>query len=283
MAVKIKKVIERIKKRSFGQTSLVILLLLALGAGLSLALSSQVTTDIRISKTQEESARAFAAAEAGLEKTLYQWQTVGISTGSLPDISLDSNTKAEITVEDVGGESSFAFPAPVDDGDYQFIWLADHDVSGALNETTAYSGNTLTICWKDAALELVLFYKDTSGSYKTTRWAFDPDSTRGNNFSSPNSNSCSVLGEGVSANLDFSGISSPLFLVAKAFYSSTILGVQAEAGINLPVQGKKIISVGKVQRPDGSAVARKLEVFQTWDLPPFVFLEPLFTNREVKS
>lgn len=271
---------EFLRSSSSGQTSLVVLLLLALGIGLSLALSSQVTTDIRISKTQEEAARAFAAAEAGLEKSLYQWQVGGV----IPEtIELDElgTTVAEITVEDVGGGQNFTFPTPTDAGDYQFIWLASHDDTGVLDETTTYSGNTLTVCWKDAALELVLFYKDETEEYKTTRWAFDPQN-RSNNFSSPNPQSCSVLNnEGVSANLDLSSFHSPLFLVVKVFYNQTPLGVQAEPNTTLPIQGKRIISSGKVKRSDGSEVVRKLEVFQTWDLPPFVFLEPLFTKGGV--
>jgi hypothetical protein len=278
----LKKLKNYLGNQSRGQTSLMIILLLAVGIGLSLALSSQVTTDIRISKTQEESARAFAAAEAGLEKSLYQWQTTGVTAGTLPEIVLDSNTTAEVTVEDVGGGQSFSFPSPTDADDYQIIWLADHNSDGSLNEGSYYGGNNLRLCWDTAAVEAVLFYKDATGDYRTYRWALDP-SGRGN-FSTPSGSACGVLGSGVSEDLSLSGApsySSPLFLAVKVYYSSTSLGAEGDVGTTLPIQGKKIISAGKVDQGGGTVVSRKLEIFQTWDLPPLVFLEPLFSSGGV--
>lgn len=60
-----------------GQAVLIVLLVVAVALGLGLSIVSQSTTDVKISKQEQESSRAFNAAEAGIEEALKNI-TVGI-------------------------------------------------------------------------------------------------------------------------------------------------------------------------------------------------------------
>ncbi len=57
-------------KQNSGQTLLIIVLIAAVILTVGLAVASYSITDIKISQQEEESARAFSAAEAGIEEAL---------------------------------------------------------------------------------------------------------------------------------------------------------------------------------------------------------------------
>ncbi|MGB9585898.1 MAG: hypothetical protein ACPL7A_00585, partial [Anaerolineales bacterium] len=57
-------------KKNSGQALLIILLVMAVGLTIGLAVISRSVTDIRISRQEEESARMFSVAEAGIEEAL---------------------------------------------------------------------------------------------------------------------------------------------------------------------------------------------------------------------
>ncbi|MBU2052297.1 hypothetical protein KKH13_03795 [Patescibacteria group bacterium] len=62
-----------------GQAVLLVLLVVAVALGLGLSIISQSTTDVRITQQEQESARAFNAAEAGIEDALKQISTVTLN------------------------------------------------------------------------------------------------------------------------------------------------------------------------------------------------------------
>lgn len=83
--------------KSSGQAVLLILLVVVVALGLGLSIISQSTTDIRISQQEQESARAFNAAEAGIEDALKQITTVALDT---PQSLAVGNIPVEYTVTD---------------------------------------------------------------------------------------------------------------------------------------------------------------------------------------
>lgn len=75
-----------------GQAALIVLLVVAVALGFGLSIISQTTTDIRISQQEQEAARAFNAAEAGIEEALKE-----INVG--PTVEIDvGDVKVEYTV-----------------------------------------------------------------------------------------------------------------------------------------------------------------------------------------
>lgn len=264
---------------------MIVLLLLALAATIGLATSHQEIADTRMTEVQEGSLRAFSAAEAGIEEVLHDWQT---GQASPAKINLDSG-KVIIEAVDVGeGEIAFTLPLAeeVEPGDFIILWLTDHKADGTLDLQGRYPGNRrLKVCWESnseekAALELVLFYLE-EGRYKTERWAFDPERDRSENFALPDRVGCAGLPSGATIVLP-KGI--PLFLLVEAYYYPLFrIGAEQGAGVirSFPSQGKLVTSAGEVERGE-EVVSRRLRVFQSWDLPPLVFLEPLFSGGIIR-
>ncbi|MBL7078308.1 hypothetical protein ISS42_01455 [Candidatus Shapirobacteria bacterium] len=265
------------RRSSSGQATIIILTMMMAAVGIGLFITRGIQTDLQITKVQEESARAFSAAEAGIDSALYDWQpgpaTISLETGSVDVIS-----------ENLGeGEVQFNFPGTVAQGDFATIWLVAHDSSGAIDESSFYQGNQVQTCWENgAALELILFYKD--GDYKTERWAFDPDPVRRavNNFTAPDTSGCADLS--LRADLSLPAGTIPLFIIAKSYYTETGLGAQAVgAGAVFSSQGKLVTSTGEVESLADKVVSRRLQVLQTWDVPPLVFLEPVFSGSGLQA
>jgi len=261
-------------KKQKGQASLVVLLMLALASTVGLITSRNVLTDIQMTKVQEEAIRAFSAAEAGMEKALYSWQT----GETIPEEVTLETGKAQLSAEELGkNQTSFVFPHQTEAGDFNIVWLTAHSGDGEIDELNYYEGSALNICWQeDSALELALFYKSTTDTYKTASWATDAV-VRDNNFDTDIGSGCAGLN--YSKQLTFPADTAiPLFLVVKVYYQDTQLGAEAVGeGVVFPSQGQQITSVGEVEKGE-EVVSRRLRVFQSWDLPPFVFLEPLFSR-----
>ena len=164
------------KRNSSGQALLIILLVMAVALTIGLSVVSRSITDIRISQEQEESARAFSAAEAGLESLL----ATGGAPGSVGDFTIDTD------IEPLGNSSTFVFPKEISAGDTQTVWLVDHLDEDTLG-TDFYSGTDIELYWGNEdtaddqettpALEAIIIYKE-GGEYKTRRAAFDPKSDR---------------------------------------------------------------------------------------------------------
>lgn len=81
-----------------GQIGLIVVLIMAVGLTIGLAVASQSLTDISITETEEQSLRAFNAAEAGIEATLQQ----DTLTGGLVDVG---DLQATVTVSDSANQT----------------------------------------------------------------------------------------------------------------------------------------------------------------------------------
>ncbi len=82
-------------KGQAGQAVLLILLVVTVALGLGLSIIAQSTTDVRISQQEQDAARAFNAAEAGIEDALKQITTIALGTPQTLDID---NIPVEYTV-----------------------------------------------------------------------------------------------------------------------------------------------------------------------------------------
>jgi hypothetical protein len=263
-----------------GQAALVVLLLTVVVISIGLSLSKEVITDVEISRKQEESARAFSAAEAGVDEVFYQWQ----SSGTVPSEFEINNGSAQMeTVELGAGETGFTFPTMIEDGDFAVVWLTSHDPNtGDIVENPGFFdfGDQLNICWGgQAAVELILFYKETvTGNYQTKRWAYDPLERSGFVVSG---GGCRDLANSASIDYaDFEGDQIPIFMVVKVFYQEVEVGAEIVAVDNsqFASQGLSVTSTGQVTSSSTEVVSRKISAFQTWDIPPVVFIEPLFSG-----
>ena len=243
---------------------LVVVLVMVVALTIGLSLVARTTTDIKISRQQEESARAFSAAEAGIEEAL--------RAGVAAPMTLESGASYSTTVAEFGG-SQFTFPDEISPGEAVTLWLNGHDGSGNLVETSPYGGSAFTVCWQNGAIEVSIFYKQ-SGEYKVARSAYDPDAiSHNNNFDPPDGVDCLNLAHKKTINLP-GGI--PLFARLKPYYGATKIGVMASGTNNFPSQGKEIESTGTL-----GTITRKVKVFRSWPGPPAIFDFALFSGSNL--
>ena len=87
-------------KRQRGQTLLIVLLLLAVVLTIALSIASRSITDINVSIKEEEAARAFSAAEAGIEQALIG----GPVSGTLPN-----GATFNVTPRSTGGTTGYNY------------------------------------------------------------------------------------------------------------------------------------------------------------------------------
>ncbi|MBI2007488.1 MAG: hypothetical protein HYS83_02210 [Candidatus Blackburnbacteria bacterium] len=129
-----------LRSRQRGQALLIILLVMAVVLTIALSVASRSITDITVSQKEEESARAFSAAEAGVEQAIIGNTTAG---------SLDSGAEYAIETGRIEG-NEFIFPSLLSAGEVAPVWFVAHDADG--NQTCGssypcFTGSSLTVCW----------------------------------------------------------------------------------------------------------------------------------------
>ncbi len=122
-----------------GQILLIVVITMIVALTVGLSVASRTVTELRLSKQNEESQRAFNAAEAGIDRVLQQGGTIPISEtlGNNSDFIVSSEEYSGVQILLNNGEQ-------VDQDVGADVWLSNYpDFSGRLA-----SGN-LTIYWGD--------------------------------------------------------------------------------------------------------------------------------------
>ncbi len=269
-----------------GQILIIMLLIMAVVLTLGLTASRQVTTDLKVSRQQAESAKAYSAAESGLEKAL-----AGLGTDKT---DLEAGyVSATVEQQDIGGTSpELVWPSTVRQGEGMFFWLTGHHADGAIDYDNYYNGS-LTFCWQKAdnngdtipAVVAALFYDQGK---KVKYWALDADRdsrTNDNNFDAPVSppaaNECPNNSFNYSKTISLS-VNDPVFLWIRVFYADAQLGFKGNA--NLPIQGYVYTSTGEVAPTDApEVISRRIQAFKTFKQPDPILLEPLVSFGDIKA
>ncbi len=291
---------------SKGQALLLILLIVAVVLTIFLAVFSRSISDVSVSKQDEESYRAFSAAEAGVEKSLLTENLTFLAPNPL-DLG---GTAVTGSIAPALASSSYVYPLQIVSGDVANFWLVDHSATDGslvcnLTDHRCTRVRKVKICWGDSptittttpAVELSVYYLNTDSDYSTARVAraaFDPNTSRvpTNGFDSSSLTTACVI-NGV--NFAFSKVlalddlnitnnawqnnkvSILQMLRARMVYadkgqyvgldiSNTGVGGQNGEYQLLPPQGRTIVSSATTSTGTST---RKLEVFQPYsDLPP---------------
>lgn len=267
-------------KRESGQILLITLLVLTIATTVALSLIGRSTTDVAISTQLEESARAFSAAEAGIEEALRS------GAGGAQIFSAGASYSVAITA--IGGAPGmYVLPRKTPRGVTETVWLVAHDSNGAVVEIPTYTDSTIGICWSaeatiPAVVAAVLYKESTDGSYKIARAALDPDTTRAssNNFSSVSAagTNCGLSNYyRQTLNLSTLGITptadTVLAIRLRPEYADTSFVIDSGAVI-LPQQGNRIESVGATQ----GGVTRKVIVYQQYRAPTSIFDSVIYSQ-----
>jgi hypothetical protein len=122
-----------------GQMLLLVVLVMVIVLTVGLAAASRTITNLRIASNEENSERAFSAAEAGLEIALNQ--TTGLVTGTLDNASTYRTTLSNIE----GVEFLLNNNIAVLKDDAADVWLSQYP-----NYSSQYTGN-MTVYWGSSA------------------------------------------------------------------------------------------------------------------------------------
>lgn len=257
-----------------GQALLVVILATLVAATVGISIISRSITTVRISTAQEDSQRAFAAAEAGIEEVLKTKVAVGSPT--VP-ITLPNNSSYFASVVSPSSAREFLLPGTVSKDDVVQIWLSNY--SGCATPPcygSPYSGS-ITIYWNSpsdscpsaSALEVAIFSGSTT-SPALSRLALDPCS-RG-------SFTPVVAGGTTMQDVTFSNgyttsITNGLIMRITPLYKGTRLGVMGTK--DLPSQGTNVESTGQVTS-GAETVIRKIRIFQSNPSLPSAFDHAVF-------
>lgn len=275
-----------VKTQQSGQILLIVVLTMVVALTVGLSIAARIVTELKLSKQNEESQRAFQAAEAGIQQTL-----------------LNSDPNFSISIpKDLGNNASFTTTKESDEGASIVlnngqevdqaaggdVWLSNYpDFSspmgnGAQVAVTVYWGSTnqddcASGTGNDAApaLEVVLL-RGAIGAPTIQRAVFEatscnriPGATQG---STPVPIDVPKVGGPrfrYSAPLLFNGssLSDGLILKVIPIFNSTIVGFRANGGPVFPPQGSIVTSTGT----SGDTV-RKVTYYQSFpQLPLEVF------------
>jgi len=300
-----------------GQALLIVLLVMAVSLTVVVSIASRSISDIATTKLEEESLRAFSAAETAVEEALKNPQ-VGTRTGTVGSETTEPESVAEyeVTVNTPFVNSNeFIHPSRAYSGEGLTFWFVGHDGDGNIscNDVHCYSGDggsRLNVCWGNdgtasnnsstPALELSVYYdtsrNSTSGDFsgiQVAKAVYDPNNGRlsTNNFSSAG-NCDSVSGVDLqfsTGNVTFTSLGIPsgcvsgpgclLMARAKLFYNSSphSVGIALTNG-NLPSQGIEVEATGKA----GSST-RKLNVYQTHPEVPSILDNAIFSLNNLSK
>ena len=297
-------------KNKSGQALLIVLLAMAVIATVVLSISSRSISEVSITSREEESVRAFSAAEAGVEQALVS-VSVAADLADLPDLTGQLNVTGSLgTPEKVSeyeaevsafpnNRNEFIYPLELLSGESAAVWLVTKDGDALLDCSSAapcFQGDSIDLCWGEggstepAAVEITFVYINASGDYASARAAYDPLTSRsgadGNNFGAPNAGSCTIEGKTFPhyTSIDLASLSVPQNSLAsddtklmrvKMLYNTTQaqpFAVRSGGVEAFPTQGKKVTSEGS----SGEAT-RKIDAFLLSPEMPHIFDSVVFS------
>ena len=254
-----------------GQALLIVVLVMVVSATVGLSLASRTVTTLRTSTEEENSQRAFSAAEAGVERAL---QT---GSGIAQQSPIDNSTTVikEVSVQAVSGTEFLVNGGSlIPQNDATDIWLSDigtsYDNPTYANPWTGiisiHWGTLVDACSIDvnvntmAAIQLTVIAGSRTAPV-ARRSGFDPCAARrsSNQFYAPEIGGYSVSSRTFAYKAEIL-VPSGFIVRVTPLYANASIGVRGDAP--LPSQGRRIESVG-----ESGETQRKIQVF---DAPPLI-------------
>ncbi len=263
-------------KQKNGQVLLLVIMLMATVITVVLSMSFQSSNDTKLAKLEEESQRALAAAEAGIEAAIKDKANVSFGTGSLSNISGFSGgaTIASLTSEE------FVTPLLQKDEQYTFYLSTPGGASedpDFTSLTPAYTNKNLTVCFSSSSTQTAIEIAVLKNGNLIKRYVVNPveGTVVANALSSSaaGSGDCPTTSPASSSKYTIPaadiGTDSLLLTirVINASSGSYKVGLKAVSGTNFPLQGKTISS----QATSATGVSKKIELFQSYPQIPSDF------------
>lgn len=301
------------KIKNSGQALIMVMLSVAVVMSVAVSLATRTTTDTATARKEEESLRAFSAAEAGVEQVLQERLTTVAQSSSTPVPQQVTGALPGTNVSTTVGAfpsnpRQYVYPAELVSGDSGVVWFTSFDSNG--NPTCAsgvpcYSGNTLRLCFGNRgnaqpAISVRVAYNE-AGTIRMVTGSFDPEVSRrnGNGFSgsgvtsNASGNVCSItsqsgtstqFGSFVDLNMTSLGVPASAvssnnlrFMIVRLLYNSTAttFGI-TNLPDDLPSQGRVVDSQGT----SGEAV-RRVQVYSLYPEIPSIFTSSIYSPQGI--
>jgi len=221
-------------------------MLLATVMTIVLSVSFKSSTDTQVTKLEEESQKALAAAESAIEVALKNNSTATLGSGSLNSIS---GFSGEATI-DTTTSTQFTTPTIVKDGSYTF-YLGEYNL--ATKTIGSSISQSIDVCFNNGTTVEITLVKSTG-----VKKYFTNGSVAG----------CPDKGVNIPA-VDISTDSK--FLFVRVLYAPTKL---IFSGGNLPAQGRTVTSQATSSTSTG--VSKKVVLFQSYPQIPGEFFTTAF-------
>lgn len=264
---------QKLKTSEKGQALLIVVLIMVVSLTVGLSVASRSIVNLRTTTEEENSQRAFSAAEAGVERALKMSGSGVIISGQ----NLGNN--ATIKTVDIGQVSGITFVLNAGnniekDNGIDLGLSEDYTDPQTINNLGIYWGSQSESCTSSppsaAAIELIVLSGSTR-SPESKRYVYDPCS-RGNNFLSPETGSYTISGKTFKYRTPLTGsyrignINNGLIARIIPLYASTPIGITSDTA--LPFQGKVIQSTGA-----SGGTQRKISYFQGYPQLPVEFFQ----------
>lgn len=243
---------------------MITVMLLATVMTIVLSVSFKSSTDVQITKLEEESQKALAAAESAIEVALKENGSVTIGSGSLSSIT---GFEGSATIESAS-DKTFSTQIIQKDNSYTF-YLGNYDLESKVI-TPVSDPNNLTVCFQtttpNPAIEITLVKTSGIKKYVVDPAARISGATSGTPPSCPSgySYSTNVLASDIGADGQF--------LLVRVLYAPTKLYFSRST--NLPIQGRTASSEATSSTSTG--VSKKIVLFQSYPQIPGEFFSTSF-------
>ena len=265
----------KILKKQDGQILLIVVMLFALALTIVMSVSFKSITESQITKLEEESQKALAAAEAGIESALKSSLTGVQSFDALGIPSLEGIQAGNVTIASLQS-TNFVTPV-IEANDTYTFYMTDYDTETGIFSGASYGGN-LNIYYGNnsgdcSRIALEFTFISGASPYTITRYLADTGSPGLVSVASSSDKVGIALGAAnktVDPTVSFwcaiPAISKPLdskLLLVRVLGKGTRIGFNG-GGTNLNLQGKTITS----EAQSTAGVKKKIYFFQSYPQIP---------------
>lgn len=262
-----------------GQVLLILILVMVVALTVGLSIATQTITHLRTANEEESSERAFAAAEAGIERAMVS----NVTTNG----SFSNSSSYQTVVQSLSGTEFLLNNGQVVSKDEPVdLWLSTYPTyaSPRTGNVTIYWGMSSDVCANAEAnntlpaLSITLL-TGTSANPRMSQYALEPcGPRRTNNFEAVNPAGGTISGKTFIYRRTIS-ITSGLLMRIIPLYAPGIIGVRGCDGANtncsvLPTQGTVIESTGISDKTQRKIVSFRGYPKLPVELFPYVLFSP---------